>query len=155
MHNLKIQKDLPKKSGRPRVEVPNKDDVHLGARVKQRRIVMGLSQEKLGKQLGITFQQVQKYERGVNRISASRLMDMSRILDVPITFFYDNLPANGFAENKQEEYLGKDPDKNPLMKRETLELVRAYCRISDPLVRKRVLELTKAMAKAESDSTSG
>jgi transcriptional regulator with XRE-family HTH domain len=151
MHNLKIVKDLPKKSGRPRVEVPNKDDVHLGARVKQRRVVMGLSQEKLGKQLGITFQQVQKYERGVNRISASRLMDMSRILQVPITFFYDELPASGFGEGEQEEFLGKDP----MMKRETLALVRAYYRISDPQVRKRVLELTKAMGKAESDSSGG
>ena len=113
-------------------------------------------QERLGDALGLTFQQVQKYERGVNRVGASRLFDLSRILDVPINFFYDNMPdsvspagsaprsANGFAE--PQEGFGGD---NMLAKRETLELVRAYYRITDPTVRKRVFDLMKSMAPPE------
>ncbi len=147
MQNLKLHKEIEKRNGRPKMDISNTDDIHLGAKVKQRRVVMGFSQEKLGKQLGITFQQVQKYERGVNRISASRLLDMSRILEVPITFFFEGMPVNGFAEDKQEDF----PAKDTLAKRETLELVRAYYRISDPQVRKRIFELTKAMANAEAE----
>jgi transcriptional regulator with XRE-family HTH domain len=117
---------------------------------------MGMSQERLGEALGLTFQQVQKYERGVNRVGASRLYDLSRVLDVPISFFFDDMPdANGsgggtaniagFAERAEFGGHGEDP----LAKRETLELVRAYYRISDPAQRKRVFELIKAMGPAD------
>ena len=107
-----------------------------------------MSQERLGDALGLTFQQVQKYERGVNRIGSSRLFHLSQILDVPISFFFDDMPEltddalPGFAEKKQAEFV---PD--PLVKRETLELVRAYYKITDPKARKRLFELTKAISK--------
>ena len=132
-------------------------DVHVGARIRLRRTLMGMSQERLGDALGLTFQQVQKYERGANRVGASRLFDLSRILDVPISFFYDNMPealggigahqqraAGGFAE--QQDGFGAD---DAMSKRETLELVRSYYRITDPNVRKRMLDLIKSMGPAE------
>jgi transcriptional regulator with XRE-family HTH domain len=136
-----------------RTGVPNPVDVHVGSRVRLRRTLLGLSQEKLGEALGLTFQQVQKYERGANRIGASRLFDLSRVLDVPISFFYDDMspeisaksPRNiiGMAEQAVEPF---EPD--PLAKRETLELVRAYYCIKESAVRKRIFGLTKALANA-------
>lgn len=132
---------------------PSPIDVHVGTRIRLRRTLLGMSQERLGEALGLTFQQVQKYERGVNRVGASRLFDLSRVLDVPISFFFDDMPDTlaaaygtqparrvaGFAE--QQEGFGDDS----LNRRETLELVRAYYRITDPLLRKRVFELIKSM----------
>jgi transcriptional regulator with XRE-family HTH domain len=139
---------------------PSPVDVHVGARIRLRRTLMGMSQERLGDALGLTFQQVQKYERGVNRVGASRLFDLSRVLDVPISFFYDNMPdsvgpsggltpqptraVTGFAE--QQAVFGADETQNT---RETLELVRAYYRITDPAVRKRVFDLMKSMGPSE------
>jgi transcriptional regulator with XRE-family HTH domain len=109
-----------------------------------------MSQEKLGDAIGLTFQQVQKYERGANRIGASRLYDLSRVLDVPVSFFFDDAPVTDtdapHYEGVQEEPGGIDLD--PMAKRETLELVRAYYRVSDPGVRKRLFELTKSLANA-------
>jgi len=107
-----------------------------------------MSQEKLGDALGLTFQQVQKYERGANRVGASRLYDLSRVLDVPVSYFFEEfgeaLPSpNGNGEATSDPY-----HANPMMKRETLELVRAYLRISDPQIKRRVFELTKALASA-------
>ena len=110
--------------------IPNPIDVHVGSRVRLRRTLLGLSQEKLGEAIGLTFQQVQKYERGANRIGASRLFDLSRVLDVPIGYFFEDMSdevaarsprlIRGLAETP-EPY---EPD--PMAKRETLELVRAY-----------------------------
>jgi transcriptional regulator with XRE-family HTH domain len=135
---------------------PSPIDVHVGSRIRLRRTLMGMSQERLGDSLGLTFQQVQKYERGVNRVGASRLYDLSRVLDVPISFFFDDMPENrgqsitngvaGFAE-RPEGYGA--PADDPLAKRETLELVRAYYRITDPAVRKRVFDLIKSMGPAD------
>jgi transcriptional regulator with XRE-family HTH domain len=135
---------------------PSPIDVHVGSRIRLRRTLMGMSQERLGESLGLTFQQVQKYERGVNRVGASRLYDLSRVLDVPISFFFDDMPdprANGiqvgvagFAE--RPEGFGAPAD-DPLSKRETLELVRAYYRITDPAVRKRVFDLIKSMGPTD------
>ncbi len=130
---------------------PNPIDIHVGSRVRLRRTLLGMSQDKLGQALGLTFQQVQKYERGVNRIGSSRLYHLSQILDVPIAFFFDDMPpfvknaTPGMAETAQHVF---EPD--PLVKRETLELVRAYYRISDAPARKRLFALTKAMAKLSS-----
>ncbi|MFQ5783410.1 MAG: helix-turn-helix domain-containing protein [Alphaproteobacteria bacterium] len=127
--------------------VPNPIDVHVGSRVRLRRTLLGLSQEKLGHALGLTFQQVQKYERGVNRIGSSRLFHLSQILDVPVSFFFDDMPVleTGGAPGLRE--VAAAPfNYDPLVKRETLELVRAYYRITDPAARKRVFELTKAVA---------
>jgi transcriptional regulator with XRE-family HTH domain len=123
---------------------PSPIDVHVGSRVRLRRTLLGMSQEKLGEALGLTFQQVQKYERGVNRIGASRLFDLARVLDMPIGFFFDDMPdsmgnvATSFSESQE----GIDDDT--LHRRETLELVRAYYRI-EPAVRKRVFELIKSL----------
>ncbi|MFC3124880.1 helix-turn-helix domain-containing protein [Pseudoroseomonas globiformis] len=134
---------------------PSPIDVHVGSRVRLRRTLMGMSQEKLGEALGLTFQQVQKYERGVNRIGASRLFDLARVLDVPIGFFFDDMPdamggtnalrarMGGFAE-QQEGF-----EDDTLHKRETLELVRAYYRITEPAVRKRVFDLIKSLAPTD------
>ena len=132
---------------------PSPIDVHVGSRVRLRRTLLGMSQEKLGEALGLTFQQVQKYERGVNRIGASRLFDLSRVLDVPIGFFFDDMPVEMGGEKTrryggfQETQDGFEDDT--LHRRETLELVRAYYRITDPSVRKRVFELIKSLAPAD------
>ena len=139
-------------------------DAHVGARIRLRRTLMGMSQERLGEALGLTFQQVQKYERGVNRVGASRLFDLSRVLDVPISFFFDDMPeplaatygsqplgtrrSYGFADSQDSFGAGGDEAMN---RRETLELVRAYYRITDPAVRKRVFELIKSLVPEGSE----
>ncbi len=115
---------------------PHPIDVHVGSRVRLRRTLLGMSQTHLGEKLGITYQQIQKYERGFTRISASRLYQTSHILGVPVSFFFDD-----FAEGAG----ARSPD-DILLKRETLELVRAYYRIGDPAVREGLRKLTKAMA---------
>ncbi len=132
---------------------PNPVDIHVGSRVRLRRTLLGLSQEKLGEAIGLTFQQIQKYERGANRVGASRLFALSRVLDVPVGFFFEEMPpeltarggkgAMGFAEPPQVEF-----SADPLAKRETLELVRAYYRIKNAGVRKRLFDLAKSLANA-------
>jgi len=116
-----------------------------------------MSQEHLGEAIGLTFQQVQKYERGANRIGASRLWDISHVLDVPMSYFFDDMdegvsnlsPRNMIHAAQEPEATG---GVDPLTRRETLELVRAYYKIGDPQVRKRVFELTKTLANgAEGD----
>jgi transcriptional regulator with XRE-family HTH domain len=132
---------------------PSPIDVHVGARVRLRRTLLGMSQEKLGDALGLTFQQVQKYERGVNRIGASRLFDLSRVLDVPIGFFFDDMPPE-MGGDKRGRFTGFQDSQDgfeddTLHRRETLELVRAYYRITDGSVRKRVFDLIKSLAPVE------
>lgn len=136
---------------------PNPIDVHVGKRLRLRRTLLGMSQERLGELLGLTFQQVQKYERGVNRIGSSRLFELGQIMDVPISFFFDDMPANGTsggniaAPGLAEDRAAFDHEVGdlPLDKRETLELVRAYYRIADPAVRKRLFELAKALGNLD------
>jgi transcriptional regulator with XRE-family HTH domain len=136
---------------------PSPIDVHVGSRIRLRRTLLGMSQERLGESLGLTFQQVQKYERGVNRVGASRLFDLSRVLDVPISFFFDDMPDSlassfgGLAARRSGTMSDtQDPfGDDTLSRRETLELVRAYYRITDPSVRKRVFDLIKSMGPAE------
>ncbi|MFA5948843.1 MAG: helix-turn-helix transcriptional regulator [Hyphomicrobium sp.] len=127
---------------------PNPIDAHVGTRVRLRRMLLGMSQEKLGEHLGLTFQQVQKYEKGVNRIGASRLFDLSRVLGVPVQFFYDEAPpglvdtlmAPGFAERPAETYVVEF-----LSTREGLELNKAFVRISDARVRRSIVELVRTL----------
>ncbi|MDE1148989.1 MAG: helix-turn-helix transcriptional regulator [Azospirillaceae bacterium] len=138
--------------GRPRIGKPNPIDVHVGSRVRLRRTLLGMSQEKLGEAIGLTFQQVQKYERGANRIGASRLFDLSRVLDVPVSFFFDDMAGDNPADIVDEALPDMGFDADPMAKRETLELVRAYYRIADPAVRKRLFELTKAVANSGVES---
>jgi transcriptional regulator with XRE-family HTH domain len=135
---------------------PNPIDIHVGKRLRLRRTLLGMSQERLGELLGLTFQQVQKYERGVNRIGSSRLFELGQILDVPVSFFFDDMPrtetggrpaaaairlgapghAAGFGLAEEGAAFEHDLDDGlSLDKRETLELIRAYYRIADPAVR--------------------
>ena len=134
------------------VRAPNPVDVHVGTRVRLRRTLLGMTQTGLGQAIGLTFQQVQKYERGVNRIGSSRLYDLARVLDVPVNFFFDDMPTeiaskSGAASSGPPEGAEVfDPDI--VSKRETLELVRAYYKIENPQVRKRLFEMVKALGKS-------
>ena len=131
-------------------KTPNPIDVHVGSRVRLRRMLVGLSQEKLGESLGLTFQQVQKYEKGSNRISASRLYQIGRILDVPVQFFFEDIrpagggQAPGFAEAGDEPLM-----MDFLSSSEGLQLNRSFARIQSPTVRRRVVDLVKAISASE------
>ena len=139
-------------------EGPNPVDIHVGSRLKLRRVLIGMSQDQMGKALGLTFQQIQKYERGINRMGASRLFQMSKLLNVPITWFFDELPDTGLQRmgfNETPQEIWEDAPTPPsmeaeiLQKRETLDLVRAYYNIRDPKQRRKVLELLKSMTEAQ------
>ncbi len=126
---------------------PNPIDTHVGSRVRLRRMMLGMSQERLGEQLGITFQQIQKYEKGTNRIGASRLQHISSVLQVPVSFFFEDAPGpsmqkNGsFVESPNTGYIAEF-----LSSSEGLQLNRAFARISEPKIRRRVVELVRALA---------
>jgi len=131
---------------------PNPVDMHVGARLKLRRTLLGISQEKLAESVAITFQQIQKYERGINRIGASRLFDLASVLDVSVAYFFDEMPeqiANQSPANRSGAKPAEVPDAgyDLLARRETLELVRAYYQIGNESVRKRMFELTKSIAR--------
>jgi transcriptional regulator with XRE-family HTH domain len=133
---------------------PNPVDAHVGSRVRLRRMLLGMSQERLGESMGLTFQQVQKYEKGVNRIGASRLFQISKILDVPVQFFFEEAPytgdgnaARGIAEPDSEAFILEF-----LNSREGLELNRAFVKIGDPKVRKSVVDLVRALSGTGSTS---
>ena len=131
---------------------PNPVDVHVGSRVRLQRMLLSMSQEKLGEKLGLTFQQVQKYEKGTNRIGASRLYELSRVLGVPVQFFYDEIPGiadangkgGGFAEPETESYI-----VSFLSSREGLELNKAFVRISDAKVRRSIIDLVRSLANED------
>ncbi len=128
-------------------------DMHVGARVRQRRVLQGMTQIELANALGLTFQQVQKYELGTNRISASRLHDLSRVFDVPINYFFEDMPPEVAASSLATKGRGKAKnlpsyELDPMTTQETMSLVRAYYKIKDAGVRKRVYELTKTLGVA-------
>ena len=132
-----------------KVSTPNPIDIYVGSRLRLRRTLVGMSQEKLGQAIGLTFQQVQKYERGANRIGASRLFQLSQILGVAVAYFFDEMPkasAHAKVPGMAEESEPFEHAENQLDRRETLELVRAYYRIQDPKQRKKVFELIKTMS---------
>jgi transcriptional regulator with XRE-family HTH domain len=144
----------PRRPGRRKSDKPNPVDIHVGSRVRLRRNMLGLSQEKLGEAIGLTFQQVQKYERGANRIGASRLLELSEVLGVPVSFFYDETDPvhappvpTGFEETPQEGF-----DADPLRRRETVELVDAYYKIEELVVRRRLFDLAKSLAAGASSA---
>ncbi len=116
---------------------PHPVDVLVGRRARERRTLEGMSQSVVAERLGLTFQQIQKYERGANRISASRLYELAQLLDVPVAYFYEGMEAGKGAPSRDEV----------LTKRETLELVRAYYKITDPAVRDSIRRLVQAAAK--------
>ena len=129
---------------------PNPIDVHVGGRVRLRRMMLGMSQEKLGEQLGITFQQIQKYEKGTNRIGASRLQNIATVLSVPVGFFFDGAPGQGAAGNGDSKSGSYVVDF--LSSSEGLQLNRAFVRIGDSKVRRRIVDLVRALAGDGSDS---
>ena len=128
----------------------NAVDRKIGQRVRSRRLEIGMSQERLAELLGVTFQQVQKYEKGVNRIGASRLFDMAHVLGVPVQYFYDEMPSGvtdgagaalGFGERPAESYV-----VDFLSSRDGMELNKAFVRITDPRVRRSIVDLVRAIA---------
>lgn len=129
---------------------PNPIDIHVGSRIRLRRTMLGMSQEKLGESLGITFQQIQKYEKGTNRVGASRLQNISSILNVPVSFFFEDapgdapVPADGMAEAASSNYV-----VDFLSSAEGLQLNRAFVKIGDAKVRRRVVDLVKALAESD------
>ncbi len=152
--------ELKKRSSRGRTPQgePNPIDVHVGNRIRLRRTLLGLSQEKLASMLGLTFQQVQKYERGMNRVGASRLWDIGKVLEVPIGFFYEDMdkevanqsprmfsiPDSHPTELAEEE---EHVDLDPMHRQETIELVKAYYKIPNRKAAKHMFDLIIAMSK--------
>lgn len=134
---------------------PNPIDVYVGGRIKLRRNMLGLSQEKLGDALGVTFQQVQKYEKGTNRVGASRLQAVSKILQTPVEFFFDGAPEVS-GSSKGAEVLNMDNSSTKHLEfiatTEGIKLNRSFARIKNPKVRAKALELIKAMADADDNS---
>ncbi|MGF1474798.1 MAG: helix-turn-helix domain-containing protein [Geminicoccaceae bacterium] len=143
---------------------PHEIDIHVGQRLKLRRTLMGMSQERLGELLGLTFQQVQKYERGANRIGASRLYEIGQILEVPVNYFFeqvhviDGYGGPGVAEDGVSFDFGPERTNGQVDlppggtdRRDTLELIRAFDRVRHPELRRRVLDLAKALAAFEDD----
>ncbi len=131
--------------------------------MRQRRTLLGMSQTRLGDAVGLTFQQVQKYERGSNRVGSSRLYEFAKALDVPVSYFFDEMPSNVLAGRPMAARVKKGGgfgeagtpfavEKDPLIKRETLQLVRAYYKIKEPSVRKRIYELVKTMGAASTSA---
>jgi transcriptional regulator with XRE-family HTH domain len=127
---------------------PNPIDIHVGSRVRLRRMMLGMSQEKLGESLGITFQQIQKYEKGTNRIGASRLQHIARVLTMPVSYFFEGAP--GMVAALGADGLGEAPPTNYvvdfLSTNEGIQLNKAFVRIKDPKLRRRVIDLVRTMA---------
>lgn len=138
---------------------PNPIDLHVGKRMHLRRTMMGMSQERLASELGITFQQVQKYEKGLNRIGASRLWDVAQVLGVDVGFFYEDLDENSRDKSPRkisnhfqlsdgsEEFF----DMDAWLRKDVITLIKAYTKIKDPNIAKNVLNLVESMAEKESD----
>jgi transcriptional regulator with XRE-family HTH domain len=138
-----MRKHQRKSSGRMASKgFPNPIDVHVGARIRLRRTLLGLSQERLAEAIGLTFQQVQKYECGANRASPSQLYDLARILDVPLSYFFEEMSGGVSAQTpsalmRTNQRPENEQEADPVARRQTLEPVRAYYRIPDAAVRKR------------------
>jgi transcriptional regulator with XRE-family HTH domain len=142
-----------RRSAKKQVSRSGPIDIHVGARVRLRRNLLGIRQEKLGRAVGVSYQQIQKYEKGTDRIGASRLFNLGRALDVPVSFFFEDLsPAAAGAGRKRRARGFSDAsatalDFDILSNPETIELVRAYYRVTDPQLRRRVLDLLEAVGK--------
>ncbi len=136
---------------------PDPIDVHVGQRLRLRRNILGISQQKLGNSVGLTFQQIQKYERGTNRMGASRLYQFCRILKIPVSFFFENIPAECESELNLHLYEMSDVPQAPLditvdllTDRITISLVQAFYSIENANVRRRILDMIKAISRGES-----
>ncbi len=126
-------------------EAPDPIDMHVGKRVRGRRVGLGISQTKLGQAIGVTFQQIQKYENGANRIGSSNLYKVAKALDVEVSYFFEGLEdaPRGLSESRQNRF-----EEDPLRSREAIELMHNYYRIGDPQVRKRLFQFVKALSGA-------
>lgn len=154
----KYKTEKPAKAGEEKMvdkdnkKKPNPTDMHVGSRIRLRRNMLGMSQEKLGENLGITFQQIQKYEKGTNRVGASRLQAIANILGVPVAFFFEDLPGHegggnrGFAEDTSAAFALEF-----CTSAEGLQLNRAFVRITDMKVRRRIIDLVKSLASDDAD----
>ena len=149
--DVEVEKPKRRKQRKTRGK-PTYIDVHVGQRVRQRRILLGYSQERLADALNLTFQQVQKYERGTNRMGASRIFDMSTVLDVPVSYFYQDMPKEIEARNSADSTppsesfeTSTDPELSLYTKRETLELVRYYFQIPDKNIRTELMDLIQSL----------
>ena len=137
----------------PHKRSPNPIDQYVGARIRMRRIMLGMSQERLGDAIGLTFQQIQKYEKGTNRIGASRLQQVGIVLNVPVEFFFEGAPLHngtissndGFRESLAAGYVTEF-----MSTAEGIHLMQAFTKIKDSKIRKRILELIDVMARADS-----
>jgi transcriptional regulator with XRE-family HTH domain len=132
---------------------PDPIDIHVGSRVRLRRTMMGMSQEKLGDSLGITFQQIQKYEKGTNRMGASRLQNIAVVLNTPVAFFFEDAPQSvdetageGMNESKSPNYI-----VDFLSSSEGLQLNRAFVKIENNIIRRRIIDLVKSLAPADEE----
>ena len=129
---------------------PHPVDIHVGSRVRLRRMLIGMSQEKLGEKLGLTFQQVQKYEKGANRIGASRLFEISQILNVPVSHFFEDLPnmdengKGGFSDTSSADFISQT-----LTSPEGLQIMRGFYSIRDTKVRRRLVDLVAALSDTD------
>lgn len=156
---MKTQNKKRSSRGRTPSGQPNPIDVHVGDRIRLRRTLLGLSQEKLASLLGLTFQQVQKYERGTNRVGASRLWDIGKVLEVPVEFFYEDMDSNVAKQSPRAFSLPNDRlnfleeeraifDADPMNRRETIELVKAYYKIPNRKAAKHLYDLIILMSKS-------
>lgn len=140
---------------------PSSIDIHVGQRIKVRRSLMGYSQEKLAEFLGITFQQIQKYEKGTNRVSAGRLYELSKILEVPVSYFFDKITgseksdrgAMGLSDNQQAPFSSGHASDDLMENKETIDLLKAYYSIQNPQMRKDVIKFIKSMAARMKDDS--
>lgn len=128
-------------------KIPNPIDRHVGSRIRMRRMLSGVSQEKLGESLGLTFQQIQKYEKGANRVSASRLQQIAKVLEVPVSFFFDGAPSGdtteaGFSDMSATTYVS-----DFLSSSEGVQLTKAFIRIKNPRVRRRIVDLVESLGE--------
>jgi len=132
-------------------------DIHVGAQLRQRRNIVGLNRTKLSESVGLTLNQIQKYERGTNRISASRLYEFAKVLNVPVSYFFDEMPSNALSgrpmSGRGRKSFGEagtpfEKEKDPLIKRETIELVRAYEKIEEGRLRRSIVATVKALGEA-------
>ena len=149
-----------KKSIRGRIDdnEPNPVDVHVGKRIRLRRTILHITQQQMAEMLGLTFQQVQKYEKGMNRVGASRLWDISRVLQVPMGFFFEDMEEgvalqsprmlNPQANNFWVAEDDSDLEEDPMKKQETLELVQAYYKITNRAIAKQMFDLMIALSKS-------
>ncbi|MFF0924251.1 helix-turn-helix domain-containing protein [Rhizobium leguminosarum] len=138
------------------VKTANAIDSYVGARIKMRRQLLGMSQERLGEQIGVTFQQVQKYEKGINRIGASRLQRIAEVLQTSPSFFFEQENSEPLTLQGLDLAANMDPVTEFLRTKEGMVLNRAFLKIADSNIRETVIALVKAMAQAESDGlTSG